>query len=84
MPVDSELLEILACPACDSRPAVTVCRLKPDVASTLVEKYREKFRDEEPVVTEGLHCAACGNVYAIVSDIPILLVEEALTSDARA
>jgi len=54
------------------------------VAKELVEKYREKLKDEEPVVSEGLHCAACGRVYAIVSDIPVMLVDEALPADARA
>jgi uncharacterized protein YbaR (Trm112 family) len=83
MAVDPELLEILACPACDDRPAVTLCRLKDDVAKSLVEKYRERMRDEEPVVTDGLSCAKCGRVYAIVSDIPIMLVEDALPADAR-
>jgi uncharacterized protein YbaR (Trm112 family) len=83
MAVDPELLEILACPACDARPPVTLCRLREDVAKTLVEKYRERMKDEEPVVTEGLSCAACGRVYAIVSDIPIMLVEEALPAEAR-
>ena len=83
MSVDPELLEILACPACESRPPVALCALKPDVAATLVEKYREKMRDEEPVVTEGLQCSSCGRVYAIVSDIPVMLVDEALTADAR-
>ena len=84
MAVDPELLEILACPACDSRPPVSLCRLKEDVAKGLVDKYRDKFRDEEPVVTEGLWCAMCGRVYAVVSDIPVMLIDEALTSDAKA
>ena len=84
MAVDPELLDILACPACDSRPKVALCRLKDDVAKVLVEKYRERMKDEEPVVTEGLWCAACGRVYAIVSDIPVMLVDEALPADARA
>ncbi|MEO6324807.1 MAG: Trm112 family protein [Thermoanaerobaculia bacterium] len=83
MAVDPELLQILACPACDSRPPVQLCRLRDDVALGLIEKYREKIKDEEPVVTEGLHCAACGRVYAIVSDIPVMLVEEALPADSR-
>ena len=43
-----------------------------------LEKYREHFRDEEPVVEQGLYCAASGLVYPIVSDIPIMLIEEAL------
>jgi uncharacterized protein YbaR (Trm112 family) len=84
MAVDPELLDILACPACDSRPPVVLCRLKDDVAKNLVEKYRERIKDEEPVVSEGLQCAACGRVYAIVSDIPVMLVDEALPADARA
>ena len=84
MAVDPELLAILACPACDTRPSVTLCSLEAGAAAQVVEKYRDKFRDEEPVVTEGLHCAACGRVYPIVSDIPVMLVEEALSAGARA
>lgn len=84
MAVDKELLDILACPACDTRPPVTLCTLKPDVAKAVIEKYRESLKDEEPVVIEGLSCAACGRVYPIVSDIPVMLVEEALPADARA
>ncbi len=84
MAVDPELLAILACPACDARPPVTLCRLKDDVARQVADRYRDKFKDEEPVVVDGLHCAACGRVYAIVSDIPVMLVDEALPADARA
>lgn len=84
MAVDPELLAILACPACDERPPVSLCPLKSDVSAQLVEKYRDKFRDEQPVVTEGLFCQKCGRVYAIVSDIPVMLIDEALPSDARA
>ena len=84
MAVDPELLAILACPACESRPPVELCRLTDAAARAVVEKYRDKFHDEEPVVTEGLHCAACGRVYAIVSDIPVMLIDESLPSGARA
>jgi uncharacterized protein YbaR (Trm112 family) len=84
MAVDPELLAILACPACDTRPSVILCSLEAGAAAQVVEKYRDKFRDEEPVVTEGLSCAACGRVYPIVSDIPVMLVEEALPAGARA
>ncbi len=84
MAVDPELLEILACPACDDRPPVTPCRLTGAAASSVVERYRDKFRDEEPVAGEGLWCASCGRVYAIVSDIPVMLVDDALPPDARA
>ena len=84
MAVDPELLAILACPACEPRPPVTLCALEAGAAAQVVEKYRDKFRDEEPVVREGLHCAACGRVYPIVSDIPVMLVDEALPAGARA
>lgn len=84
MAVDPELLAILACPACDPRPSVTLCPLEAVAAAKVVEKYRDKFRDEEPVVTEGLYCASCGRVYPIVSDIPVMLVDEALPAGARA
>jgi uncharacterized protein YbaR (Trm112 family) len=81
--VDKELLDILACPACDTRPPVALCTLKAVAAKGVVEKYRESLKDEEPVVTQGLSCSTCGRVYPIVSDIPVMLVEEALPADAR-
>jgi len=84
MAVDPELLAILACPACDHRPPVSLCRLTDAASKDVVDRYRDRFRDEEPVATEGLHCAACGRVYAIVSDIPVMLIDEALPAGARA
>lgn len=83
MAVDKELLDILACPACDARPPVALCTLKAVAAKAVVERYRESLKDEEPLVTQGLSCAVCGRVYPIVSDIPVMLVEEALPADAR-
>ena len=80
MAIDPELLEILVCP--QSRAPLEVIELPAEVARGLVEKYREHFRDEEPVVTQGLYCAESKLVYPIVSDIPILLVEEALPASA--
>jgi uncharacterized protein YbaR (Trm112 family) len=41
------------------------------------DKFREKFRGEEPVVEQGLQCVKCRRIYPIVSDIPVMLVEEA-------
>jgi uncharacterized protein YbaR (Trm112 family) len=76
MSVDPELLEILVCPK--SKGDLTLVDLPGEVRSRLVEKYREHFRDEEPVVEQGLYCADSGLVYPIVSDIPIMLIEEAL------
>jgi uncharacterized protein YbaR (Trm112 family) len=76
MPVDPELLAILVCPK--SRGRLEPVALPPEVARRVAERYREHFRDEEPVVTEALYCAESQLVYPIVSDIPVLLVDEAL------
>ncbi len=76
MAVDPELLEILVCP--QTKGALELVELPEAVRQALVEKYREHFRDEEPVVEQGLFCAESKLVYPIVSDIPIMLVDEAL------
>ncbi len=76
MAVDQELLAILVCP--ESQGSLALVSLPGDVRLRLVEKYREHFRDEEPVVEQGLHCADSSKIYPIVSDIPIMLVDEAL------
>jgi uncharacterized protein len=75
MAVDAELLEILACPIC--KEEVRLVDLSEDRRTGVRDKYREKFRGEEPVVEQGLRCVKCGRVYPIVSDIPVMLVEEA-------
>ncbi len=76
MALDPELLEILRCPK--SRGELELVALPPQVCRALVEKYREHFRDEEPVVVEGLFARASDLVYPIVSDIPVMLIDEAL------
>ena len=48
----------------------------------LADKYREHFRDEEPEVREGLYCEESQLVYPIVSDIPIMLIDEALPASS--
>jgi uncharacterized protein YbaR (Trm112 family) len=78
--VDPELLEILVCPK--SKGALELVELPAEQRSRLKEKYREHFRDEEPVVEQGLYCADSQLVYPIVSDIPIMLVDEALPASA--
>lgn len=75
MAVDPKLLEILVCPV-DKTP-LEVVELPPAVRQRLVERYREQFGDEEPVVEVGLASAA-GRVYPVVSGIPVMLAEEAL------
>lgn len=76
MAVDPKLLEILVCPV-DKTP-LEIIELPPSVREALVEKYREQFKDEEPMVEIGLASPA-GRVYPVVSDIPVMLVDEALT-----
>lgn len=76
MPVDPHLLEILVCPAC--KADLELIRLPEATCEMLVARYREKFRDEEPVVAEGLRCTTCRRTYPVVSDIPVMLLEEAL------
>lgn len=75
MAVDAELLEILACPIC--KEEVKVTPLSDARRSSIRDKYRDKFRGEEPVVEEGLRCVKCGRIYPVVSDIPVMLVDEA-------
>ena len=78
MAVDPELLEILVCPK--TKGDLELIELPEGVRGSLRDKYREHFRDEEPQITEGLFCAESGLVYPIVSDIPIMLVDEALSA----
>jgi uncharacterized protein YbaR (Trm112 family) len=54
------------------------------VARQAGAEVREHFHDEEPVVEDGLYCAESQLVYPIVSDIPIMLIEEALPASSSA
>jgi uncharacterized protein YbaR (Trm112 family) len=76
MAVDPELLPILVCPK--TKGPLELVELDAETRLALVEKYREKFRDEEPVVTQGLYSKSADLVYPIVSDIPVMLIDEAL------
>ena len=73
--IDAELLEILACPL--DKEEVKAVPLSDTQRSAVRDKFRDKFRGEEPVVEQGLRCVKCHRVYPIVSDIPVMLVEEA-------
>ena len=80
MAVDPELLAILVCPK--TKGPLQLVKLPPEWRDKLVEKYREHFHDEKPVVEDGLYCADSQLVYPIVSDIPIMLIEEALPASS--
>ena len=82
MSVNPELLAMLVCPK--SRGSLELVELPGAVRARLVERYREHFRDEEPVVEQGLLCRDSGLVYPIVSDIPVMLVDEALPASSLA
>lgn len=75
MAVDQELLEILACPIC--KEEVKLVPLEDARRASVRDKFRDKFRGEEPVVEQGLQCVKCSRIYPVVSDIPVMLVEEA-------
>jgi uncharacterized protein YbaR (Trm112 family) len=75
MSIDAELLEILACPLC--KEEVRTVPLSAERSAAVRDKFRDKFRGEEPVVEQGLQCVKCGRIYPIVSDIPVMLVDEA-------
>ena len=75
MAIDAELLEILACPL--DKEEVKPIQLSESRRKAVRDKFREKFRGEEPVVDEGLQCVKCRRVYPIVSDIPVMLIDEA-------
>ncbi len=82
MAVDPELLAILVCPK--TKGPLQLVELKEATRKALVDKYREKFRDEEPVVTQGLYSKQADLVYPIVSDIPVMLIDEALPGSEAA
>ena len=55
MAVDPELLAILVCPK--TKGSLQLVKLPAEWRDKLVEKYREHFHDEKPVVEDGLYCA---------------------------
>jgi len=78
MTIDPKLLEILVCPV-DKTP-LEVVELPAEIRARLVDKYREQFKDEDPVVEIGLASPA-GRIYPVVSGIPVMLVDEALNRE---
>ena len=71
-----ELLSILVCPK--SKGDLELVSLPESLCSLLRDRYRENFQNEEPVVAQGLLCRKSELVYPIVSDIPILLIDDAV------
>lgn len=79
-PIDAEMLEILVCPK--TKGELELVDLPAALQKSLVEKYQEYFTEEEPRVTHGLYCEESKLVYPIVSEIPIMLVDEALPASS--
>ena len=67
----------MVAPRCKAQIS-TDCRGRSEARRVIVrDKFRDKMRGEELVVEEGLQCVKCHRVYPIVSDIPVMLVDEA-------
>lgn len=76
MSIDKELLEILACPFC--KKDLNLVKIEEEKAKQVVEKFQERLPDEKIFVSEGLQCIECKRIYPIVSDIPVMLIEDAI------
>lgn len=81
MPVAADLLEILACPEC--KTPVVPEPITGELATSIVDRYRDKFKDEVPVVVDGLRCGRCQRLFPIVSEIPVMLLDEAIAPAAK-
>jgi uncharacterized protein YbaR (Trm112 family) len=72
--IDAELLKILACPWCVTRP---------DPAKGIPGKAELELQGPGDKPT-GLKCKQCGRIYKIDADgIPNLLLEEAILPDQK-
>ena len=65
--IDAELLKILACPWCVTRPEKNQTTLA----------VRELALEGPPAAPTGLECKGGGRTYKIENGIPNLLIEEA-------
>ena len=74
MAIDPELLEILVCPK--TKGELELVPLPEEVRRELVEKYREHFRDEEPVVEElSARVQVMKSVLLLVVSCALVVVE---------
>ena len=72
--IDAELLKILACPWCVTRP-------EPGKSTLAKAELELQGPPEKPT---GLRCKQCGRLYKIDADgIPNLLVDEAVLPDQK-
>jgi len=71
--MDAELLKILACPACVTKPESGKSRLT-EAALEL------QGSADNPT---GLKCKSCGRLYKIEQGIPNLLVDEAVLPEKK-
>jgi uncharacterized protein YbaR (Trm112 family) len=69
----AELLKILACPWCVTRP---------EQGKTVLAKGELELQGS-PETPIGLKCKQCGRVYGIVDGLPNFLVEEAKTPEKK-
>lgn len=65
MSLNQELLSILACPSC-----------RGDL--TILPEGLTAETDSGITGCEGLYCPACGIVYPVIDDIPVMLIEEGI------
>ena len=80
-PIDPELLQILVCP--QTKSELELIELPDELQQSLAAKYQEYFTDDEQAeVTHALFSAESKLVYPIVSQIPIMLVDEALPASS--
>lgn len=75
MSIDKELLEILACPLC--KKDLNLVKIDEKKAKEIADKFQERLPNEKIFVEEGLQCIECKRIYPIVSDIPVMLIEDA-------
>ncbi len=76
MTIDKELLDILACPLC--KKDLNVVKIEEERAKEVLKKFQERLPREELFCQEGLQCIECKRIYPIVSDIPVMLIEDAI------
>lgn len=73
MRMDSELLKILACPFCVTRP-------EPGKTTLATGELEAQGSAAEPT---GLKCKSCGRMYKIEGGLPNFLIDEAVAAESK-